>query len=155
MPFEYYSLGEIRNIANNQCLDTLKRKNGEKIAVSRCEGLSGNQVFAYTKRKQIVTDDNCLDASDGEKDSSKPIKLIRCHNVGGNQIWEYNQLTNTIIHNSTKLCLDKPNPKKDSTLPLLRRCSGRKSQKWVMSNNFKWQLSNYETNDNDMRENDI
>ncbi len=163
MPFDYYSLGEIRNIANNWCLDTFKRKNGENVGMSRCDGLSGNQLFVYTKRKQIVADDNCLDASDAEK----PIKLIRCHNMGGNQMWEYNELTNTIIHKTTKLCLDKANLKKDptkdptkdpskhQTLPLLRPCSGRKSQKWVMNNNFKWQLSNYETNDNDIRENEI
>lgn len=152
MPFDYYSLGEIRNIANNRCLDTLKRKNGENIAMSRCEGLSGNQLFVYTKRKQIISDDNCLDASDGEK----PIKLIRCHNMGGNQMWQYNELTNTIIHTSTQLCLDKPNPKNHPSLPLLRRCNHTISQKWVMNNNFKWQLSNYQTNDNhNHNDNDI
>jgi len=39
----------------------------------------GNQVFAYTKRKQVMADDNCLDAADGKS----PVKLIRCHGMAG------------------------------------------------------------------------
>lgn len=45
------------------------------------------QVFAYTKRQQIMSDDNCLDASN----PSGPVKLVRCHGMGGNQMWTYNQ----------------------------------------------------------------
>jgi polypeptide N-acetylgalactosaminyltransferase len=44
------------------------------------------QVFAYTKRQQIMSDDNCLDASSPEG----PVKLVRCHGMGGNQAWTYN-----------------------------------------------------------------
>jgi hypothetical protein len=44
------------------------------------------QVFAYTKRQQIMSDDNCLDASSPEG----PVKLVRCHGIGGNQAWTYN-----------------------------------------------------------------
>jgi Ricin-type beta-trefoil lectin domain. len=43
------------------------------------------QVFAYTKRQQIMSDDNCLDASSPEG----PVKLVRCHGMGGNQAWTY------------------------------------------------------------------
>lgn len=45
------------------------------------------QVFAYTKRQQIMSDDNCLDvASQGG-----PVNLIRCHGMGGNQAWSYDE----------------------------------------------------------------
>ena len=40
---------------------------------------TGNQVFAYTKRKQVMADDNCLDAADAKG----PVKLIRCHGMAG------------------------------------------------------------------------
>ena len=43
------------------------------------------QVFAYTKRQQIMSDDNCLDAAGRDG----PVKLVRCHGMGGNQAWNY------------------------------------------------------------------
>ena len=135
MPYKYNSLGEIKNIYTNKCLDTMKRKVGEKVALSVCHGKGGNQLFLFTKSQQIASDENCLDATK----AAKHIKLMRCHGMGGNQKWEYNWKTNNIIHVSSKLCLDKPNPNVKN-LPVLRMCNGRKSQKWILKNNFKFQL---------------
>lgn len=45
-----------------------------------------NQVFAYTKRQQIMSDDMCLDAASPQG----PVKIVRCHGMGGNQAWVYN-----------------------------------------------------------------
>jgi len=61
------------------------RKYNEKVGISYCHGLGGNQVFAYTKRQQIMSDDLCLDASS----SNGPVNMVRCHNMGGNQEWVY------------------------------------------------------------------
>lgn len=58
---------------------------GENVGISYCHGLGGNQVFAYTKRQQIMSDDNCLDATG----TDGIVKLIRCHGMGGNQAWLY------------------------------------------------------------------
>lgn len=44
------------------------------------------QVFAYTKRQQIMSDDMCLDAASPQG----PVKIVRCHGMGGNQAWVYN-----------------------------------------------------------------
>lgn len=76
---------QIRNAETGTCLDTMGRKYGEKIGVSYCHGLGGNQVFAYTKRQQIMSDDLCLDASA----ALGPVNMVRCHNMGGNQEWVY------------------------------------------------------------------
>ena len=82
------------------------RKSGEEVGLSYCHGLGGNQVifftifqnfqifkiiflfqvFAYTKRQQVMSDDNCLDAASPDG----PVKLVRCHGMGGNQAWVYN-----------------------------------------------------------------
>lgn len=87
-------------------------KSGENLGVSYCHGLGGNQVnfisvgvfnfnhnpkctiqkplfqvFAYTRRQQIMSDDNCLDATSPEG----PVKLVRCHGMGGNQLWVYDK----------------------------------------------------------------
>jgi hypothetical protein len=88
MPLEYYYLGDIRNVETKNCLDTMGRKSGENLGMTYCHNLGGNQVFAYTKRQQIMSDDNCLDASN----KNGPIKLVRCHGMGGNQAWAYDQV---------------------------------------------------------------
>ena len=85
MPLDYFYLGEIRNAESQTCLDTMGRKGGENVGMSYCHGLGGNQVFAYTKRQQIMSDDNCLDATG----TDGLVKLIRCHGMGGNQAWQY------------------------------------------------------------------
>lgn len=72
---------------SQNCLDTMGRKSNEKIGSSYCHGLGGNQVFAYTKRHQIMSDDNCLDASN----PMGPVNMVRCHGMGGNQEWVYDE----------------------------------------------------------------
>lgn len=136
MPLEYYYLGEVRNVKTQNCLDTMSRKSGEKVGVSYCHGLGGNQVFAYTKRSQVMSDDNCLDvASPGG-----PVNLIRCHGMGGNQAWVYDNELMIIKHINTDQCLTEPNPKDPST-PLLKECDGSIGQRWLMKSKFHWQAN--------------
>lgn len=78
---------QIQNKETQNCLDTMGRKANEPIGSSYCHGLGGNQVFAYTKRKQIMSDDNCLDAAHPRG----PVKLVRCHGMQGNQEWRYDE----------------------------------------------------------------
>lgn len=66
-------ISQIRNVESQNCLDTMGRKSNEKVGSSYCHGLGGNQVFAYTKRQQIMSDDNCLDASN----PMGPVNLVR------------------------------------------------------------------------------
>ena len=80
----------------NLCLDTMGRKSGEKAGVSKCHNFGGNQIFSYTKENQIMSDDNCLDAS-GLNDY---VLLIRCHGSGGNQAWEYDQVRHFFVRSS-------------------------------------------------------
>ncbi|XP_034834503.1 polypeptide N-acetylgalactosaminyltransferase 5 isoform X1 [Maniola hyperantus] len=134
MPLEYYYLGEIRNAETSNCLDTLGGKAGQPLGMGYCHGMGGNQVFAYTKRKQIMSDDNCLDAAHPRG----PIKLIRCHGMRGNQEWTYDTKARTIKHTNTGMCLDKPESS-DVWKPVLRPCSRARSQQWLMQVDFKWQ----------------
>ncbi|KAL5279654.1 GALNT1 family protein [Megaselia abdita] len=136
MPLDYYYLGEIRNSETQTCLDTMGRKYGEKIGVSYCHGLGGNQVFAYTKRQQIMSDDLCLDASN----ANGPVNMVRCHNMGGNQEWVYDSDDKTIKHVNTGNCLQR-STRDDPTTPLLKPCDYSKGQKWLMQTKFKWQAA--------------
>jgi hypothetical protein len=45
------------------------------------------QIFSYTKKKALQTDDLCLDVSS----MGGPVKLFQCHGLGGNQKWEYSR----------------------------------------------------------------
>ncbi|XP_018908261.2 polypeptide N-acetylgalactosaminyltransferase 5 isoform X2 [Bemisia tabaci] len=141
MPLDYYYLGEIKNAETENCLDTLGHKSGEKLGMNYCHGLGGNQVFAYTKRAQIMSDDNCLDAARNDG----PVMLIRCHGMKGNQEWHYDTETQEITHEATKQCLQKPSPS-DTSIPLLRNCDGSLGQKWTMQRNFRWQASTSQSN---------
>lgn len=40
----YYKFCQIKNVDTQQCLDTMSRKSGEKVGMSYCHGLGGNQV---------------------------------------------------------------------------------------------------------------
>ncbi|XP_044253613.1 polypeptide N-acetylgalactosaminyltransferase 5 isoform X1 [Tribolium madens] len=138
MPLEYYYLGDIRNVETKNCLDTMGRKSGENLGMTYCHNLGGNQVFAYTKRQQIMSDDNCLDASN----KKGPVKLVRCHGMGGNQAWAYDEMDKTIKHVNTGSCLQRPDPS-DMNLPLLRPCNYNQGQQWIMESDFKWQARNH------------
>ena len=101
MPLDYFFLGEIRNDASHNCLDTMGRKSGEEVGMSYCHGLGGNQVFAYTRRQQVMSDDNCLDAAG----PNSPVKLVRCHGMGGNQAWVFNKMDKSLRHVNSGKCL--------------------------------------------------
>ncbi|XP_018568163.1 polypeptide N-acetylgalactosaminyltransferase 5 isoform X1 [Anoplophora glabripennis] len=139
MPLDYYYLGDIRNVETRNCLDTMGRKSGENLGMTYCHHLGGNQVFAYTKRQQIMSDDNCLDASS----RTGPVKLVRCHGMGGNQAWVYDDVDKTIKHVNTGSCLTKPD-NSDVNLPLLKSCSYSEGQQWIMDSDFKWQANNHQ-----------
>jgi len=134
MPLDYFFLGEMRNDASHNCLDTMGRKSGEEVGMSYCHGLGGNQVFAYTKRQQVMSDDNCLDAAGSEG----PVKLVRCHGMGGNQAWVYNKMDKSIRHVNTARCL-ATGPRAE--VPRLDHCNGEASQQWLMDSKYKWQAS--------------
>jgi len=136
MPLDYYYLGEMKNDGLHNCLDTMGRKSGEEVGLSYCHGLGGNQVFAYTKRQQVMSDDNCLDAASPDG----PVKLVRCHGMGGNQAWVYNDEDKTIRHMNTNKCLttQKNNPNS----PKLSDCVANSMyQQWTMGSKFKWQAN--------------
>ncbi|XP_030383472.1 polypeptide N-acetylgalactosaminyltransferase 5 isoform X1 [Scaptodrosophila lebanonensis] len=134
MPLDYYYLGEIRNSETETCLDTMGRKYNEKVGISYCHGLGGNQVFAYTKRQQIMSDDLCLDAAS----ANGPVNMVRCHNMGGNQEWVYDAEEKWIRHTNTGQCLQRAT-RDDASTPLLRPCDYSKGQQWLMESKFKWQ----------------
>ncbi|XP_051564081.1 polypeptide N-acetylgalactosaminyltransferase 13 [Myxocyprinus asiaticus] len=129
IPRRYYSLGEIRNVETNQCVDNMGRKENEKVGFFNCHGMGGNQVFSYTADKEIRTDDLCLDVSR----LNGPVVMLKCHHMKGNQMFEYDAERLTLLHVNSNQCLDMPS-EEDKMVPTLRDCNGRRSQQWILRN---------------------
>uniref|UniRef100_A0A663LLC7 Polypeptide N-acetylgalactosaminyltransferase 13 n=1 Tax=Athene cunicularia TaxID=194338 RepID=A0A663LLC7_ATHCN len=129
IPRRYYSLGEIRNVETNQCLDNMGRKENEKVGIFNCHGMGGNQVFSYTADKEIRTDDLCLDVSR----LNGPVTMLKCHHMRGNQLWEYDAEKLTLRHVNSNQCLDEPS-EEDKMVPTMRECGDGRSQQWLLRN---------------------
>ncbi|TEA30565.1 hypothetical protein DBR06_SOUSAS24710010, partial [Sousa chinensis] len=120
IPRRYYSLGEIRNVETNQCLDNMGRKENEKVGIFNCHGMGGNQVFSYTADKEIRTDDLCLDVSR----LNGPVIMLKCHHMRGNQLWEYD----------AESCLSVSKVADGSQQPTVEICNDNPLQKWHLRN---------------------
>ncbi|XP_056610069.1 polypeptide N-acetylgalactosaminyltransferase 13 [Triplophysa dalaica] len=129
IPRRYYSLGEIRNVETNQCVDNMGRKENEKVGFFNCHGMGGNQVFSYTADKEIRTDDLCLDVSR----LNGPVVMLKCHHMKGNQMFEYDAERLTLLHVNSNQCLDMPY-EDDKMVPTLKDCNGKRSQQWILRN---------------------
>ncbi|MGH0118013.1 UNVERIFIED_CONTAM: hypothetical protein FKN15_047018 [Acipenser sinensis] len=94
IPRHYFSLGEIRNVETNQCLDNMARKENEKVGIFNCHGMGGNQI-------RNVETNQCLDNM-ARKENEK-VGIFNCHGMGGNQVFSYT--ANKEIR-TDDLCLD-------------------------------------------------
>uniref|UniRef100_A0A2K6G5W2 Polypeptide N-acetylgalactosaminyltransferase n=1 Tax=Propithecus coquereli TaxID=379532 RepID=A0A2K6G5W2_PROCO len=118
IPCHYFSLGEIRNVKEN-----------EKLGIFNCHGMGGNWVFSYTVNKEIRTDDLCLDVSK----LNGPVTMLKYHHLKGNQLWEYDPVKLTVQHVNSNQCLDK-GMEKYSQVPSIRDCNGSQSQQGLLRN---------------------
>ncbi|KAG9471935.1 hypothetical protein GDO78_022135 [Eleutherodactylus coqui] len=130
IPRRYFSLGEIRNVETNQCLDNMGRKENEKVGIFNCHGMGGNQVFSYTADKEIRTDDLCLDVSR----LNGPVIMLKCHHMRGNQLWEYDAETHSFLHIITQSCLTLSQIEDGTFGPTVEYCNGNSRQAWILRN---------------------
>ncbi|XP_048389795.2 polypeptide N-acetylgalactosaminyltransferase 1 isoform X7 [Stegostoma tigrinum] len=130
IPRRYYLLGEIRNVATNQCLDNMGRKENEKVGIFNCHGMGGNQVFSYTAEKEIRTDDLCLDVSR----LNGPVVMLKCHHMRGNQLWEYDVQKHIFVHVDSQLCLSTRKLDNGKYVPALESCADSLLQIWILRN---------------------
>uniref|UniRef100_A0A673UXV4 Ricin B lectin domain-containing protein n=1 Tax=Suricata suricatta TaxID=37032 RepID=A0A673UXV4_SURSU len=93
IPHRYFSLGEIRYVETNQCLDDMARKENKIVGFFNCHGNGRNQVFY----------DLCLDVSK----HNDPVTVLNWHHLKGNQLWEYDLVKLTLHHVNCHQCLDK------------------------------------------------
>ncbi|KAL5247729.1 hypothetical protein ACHWQZ_G019572 [Mnemiopsis leidyi] len=130
--------GQIRNNKIGQCVDTLGfRKANDTVSHYRClpkrEPGYTNQVWMYSKNYEIISLENCLDASvpDANSRAFKRVSLWPCHGLGGNQKWHYSA-TQQIIHAESQLCLSVGDPSKPKLF--LDHCDGSAHQMFTFTN---------------------
>uniref|UniRef100_A0A8D2PD29 Polypeptide N-acetylgalactosaminyltransferase n=1 Tax=Zosterops lateralis melanops TaxID=1220523 RepID=A0A8D2PD29_ZOSLA len=111
IPRRYYSLGEIRNVETNQCLDNMGRKENEKVGFFNCHGMGGNQVNK-NREKHLK---NKEDIFHGIKSHSLNSPLLTLRHLNSNQ------------------CLAEPS-EEDRLVPTMRECGGGRSQQWLLRN---------------------
>ncbi|KAF4792601.1 Polypeptide N-acetylgalactosaminyltransferase 13 [Turdus rufiventris] len=86
IPRRYYSLGEIRNVETNQCLDNMGRKENEKVGFFNCHGMGGNQKLTL----RHLNSNQCL-AEPSEDDRLVP--TMRECSSGRAQQWLLRNMT--------------------------------------------------------------
>uniref|UniRef100_A0A2K5RI55 Polypeptide N-acetylgalactosaminyltransferase n=1 Tax=Cebus imitator TaxID=2715852 RepID=A0A2K5RI55_CEBIM len=120
IPCHYFSMGEMRSVEINQCLDNIARKENEKVGIFNCHGMGGNQVFTYTANKEIRTDNFCLDVSK----FNGPVTMLKCHHIKGNQLWEYDPGKLILKLVNSNQCLHKA-IEENSQVPSITDCGGK------------------------------
>ncbi|XP_004555469.1 polypeptide N-acetylgalactosaminyltransferase 13 isoform X2 [Maylandia zebra] len=149
IPRRYYSLGEIRNVETNQCMDNMGRKENEKVGFFNCHGMGGNQVFSYTADKEIRTDDLCLDVSR----LNGPVVMLKCHHMKGNQMfeydaeyvgkWEYDFEKHTFLHIITQSCLTIGRLEDGTYGPTVEYCNNSPIQSWILHNYTRLEVARH------------
>jgi hypothetical protein len=97
-----------------------------------------NQLFVHTKQNQILNNENCLEATA----LNQTVLMKRCEQNKENQKWKYNERTLTLTHMLTEACLEFFIDEEKFGL-ILNKCNGKKSQKWLLQDNFSWQSSTH------------
>lgn len=92
--------GELRNVANNFCLDTQGKHPPEKHSASGCHGFGGNQLFRLNVEGQLTSGEWCTDV-DGQGD----IVVKWCVAGDNSGPWEFRKEEQQMYHTKKNQCL--------------------------------------------------
>uniref|UniRef100_A0A0N4ZUV8 Polypeptide N-acetylgalactosaminyltransferase n=1 Tax=Parastrongyloides trichosuri TaxID=131310 RepID=A0A0N4ZUV8_PARTI len=111
IPYDFISLGSIKNIGSNLCVDTKGHKKSGNPGMIACHNSGGNQLWALNERGKIANDENCL-AHPSVTLFDKQVKIERC-TVGkipsADQIFKYDKDTQLIVHVKSGDCIKSNN----------------------------------------------
>ncbi|CAG0924423.1 unnamed protein product [Notodromas monacha] len=92
-------VGELRNAATGNCLDTMGRAAPTPMGTAHCHGLGNNQLVRLNAQGQMGIGERCVEA-DG-----RTVKLLFCRLGSVDGPWAYNADSKTMMHTPTKKCL--------------------------------------------------
>ncbi|XP_047119103.1 N-acetylgalactosaminyltransferase 7 isoform X1 [Schistocerca piceifrons] len=90
--------GEMRNVATQQCLDTMGHGPPSLMGVSPCHGYGTNQLMRLNTKGQLGVGERCIEAD------SQGLKLVFCRLGTVDGPWQYDRETRTLLHRVHKKC---------------------------------------------------
>ncbi|OZC07013.1 glycosyltransferase, group 2 family protein [Onchocerca flexuosa] len=101
IPIDFLSLGQVKNLGVMKCLDTGGHSVGESPSMFPCHGKGGNQLWTYTGKGEIRSDELCLAFT------VKGVSIEKCIGTIPSLKMEFNYEKKTLmlIHRETGLCL--------------------------------------------------
>lgn len=113
IPYDYISLGAIKNLGTNNCIDTKGNKKSGNPGLITCHNLGGNQLWSFCERGKLANDDSCL-VHPSIINFDKQVKIDRCtvsKIPNDNEVFKYNKELKLIVHVKTGDCLKADNEK--------------------------------------------
>jgi len=91
--------GELRNVANRQCMDTMGHGPPSLMGMSYCHGFGNNQLLRLNAAGQLGVGERCVNAD------TQGVKLVVCRLGTVDGPWQYDESTKTMLHKVLKRCL--------------------------------------------------
>ncbi|MCP9257151.1 Polypeptide N-acetylgalactosaminyltransferase 3 [Dirofilaria immitis] len=102
IPIDFLSLGQIENMGITRCLDTAGHSAGDLPGMFPCHGKGGNQLWTYTGKGEIRSDELCLAFT------TKGVSVEKCTGLIPSLKMEFDyekRQTLMLRHRETGLCL--------------------------------------------------
>ncbi|PNF30894.1 N-acetylgalactosaminyltransferase 7 [Cryptotermes secundus] len=91
--------GELRNVASQNCMDTLGHGPPSLMGMSHCHGFGNNQLIRLNAKGQLGVGERCIEAD------TQGIKLVFCRLGTVDGPWEYDETSRTLFHRVHKKCV--------------------------------------------------
>uniref|UniRef100_A0A224XKM4 Polypeptide N-acetylgalactosaminyltransferase n=1 Tax=Panstrongylus lignarius TaxID=156445 RepID=A0A224XKM4_9HEMI len=91
--------GELRNVATQNCMDTMGQPAPTVMGMSHCHGQGNNQLLRLNAKGQLGAGERCIDA-DGQG-----IKMVFCRLGSVNGPWQYDEKTRVMYHQRKHKCI--------------------------------------------------
>ncbi|XP_054724521.1 polypeptide N-acetylgalactosaminyltransferase 13-like isoform X2 [Uloborus diversus] len=134
LPTDDTFFGKIRNLKSGKCFQrgsssAPQHTMGKMTLFSCVFEIYPRQLFVYTKKEQIMTDESlCLDSPEGAADTY--VVLLACNELL-RQKWKYDATKQVLVHVKSGLCLDLPSSTRPDALTL-QTCTDSRNQKWML-----------------------
>ncbi|CAI5444693.1 unnamed protein product [Caenorhabditis angaria] len=133
LPADYRSLGSISNRADQKCIDTNGKKDGQSPGMQACHGAGGNQAWAMTGKGEIRSDDLCV--TYGAVFQMGPeVRLEKCSvsKINPKHVFKYDEKSGNLIHVKTGKCVTA-----SDTKVTMDTCENNRQEQ-------NWQLEGYQ-----------
>ncbi|XP_037071879.1 LOW QUALITY PROTEIN: N-acetylgalactosaminyltransferase 7-like, partial [Pollicipes pollicipes] len=91
--------GELKNVADQRCLDTMGQPAPTAMGASPCHGYGNNQLIRLNTAGQLSVGERCVEAD------RHSVKLAFCRLGTVNGPWQYSESSQTMFHRTLKACM--------------------------------------------------